>query len=223
MKTKQPAQAAASRPYSREEEIASSASHSLGAIAGIPAMAALLRASVRTGDGLVVMAYALFGLSLLLLFGASAAYHAVSAPELKRRLRILDHASIYVLIAGTYSTFCLTALRGATGWIIFSLIWTLAAVGVALAFFFTGRFKILSTSAYVIMGWIVAFAFAPLHAALSARSFTLLIAGGVLYTVGAVVYALKRLPWTHPIWHCFVLGGAFCHFLSALGALGSRG
>lgn len=205
---------------SRAEEIANSLSHALGALASAVALAFLYALSRRVGDPLVVLAYVLFGISLVLLFSASSVYHAAREPRLKKRLRVFDHASIYALIAGTYSAFCLTALRGRAGWIIFAVVWSMAAAGIILALFFTGRFKFLSTLAYIVMGWVVVFAFGKLKANLAPDALALLLGGGCLYTAGAVVYGIKRIPWNHPIWHLFVLGGAACHVLAAIKALG---
>lgn len=205
--------------YSRGEEIANAASHGAGIFFSVFAFGLMLALSAGKADGIEIFALSLFGLSLITLFSASTFYHASSDPRRKSRLRIFDHASIYLLIAGTYSPFCLIFLRGATGWAIFAAVWAIAVLGVLLAFFFTGRFKILSTVSYVAMGWIIIFAFAPLSAVLPPQSLALLIAGGVVYTVGAVIYAIKRLPWNHPLWHLFVLGGAICHFLSVVLAL----
>jgi hemolysin III len=210
-----PARAAA---YPRREEIANFASHGLGALLSSSAAVLLVARASQYGDRMAVLGYLLFGLSLVLLFTASTIYHAAERPEAKRRLRVLDHASIYVLIAGTYSAFCLQALRGALGWVIFGIVWTLAVLGIVLAVFFTGRFKVLSLVGYVAMGWIIVLAWGPLQKALPAQALVFLIGGGMLYTLGAAVYAIKRIPWNHPLWHCFVLGGAACHVVAALSA-----
>ncbi len=205
--------------HSGAEERANSLSHGIGAVFSLLALVVLVLSARKTGDPLIVFAYALFGASLILLFTASSVYHGAVRPALKKKLRVLDHASIYVLIAGTYSSFCLTALRGTVGWLVFGVVWSIAIAGVVLAFFFTGRFKVLSTSGYVLMGWIIVFAFGQLKANLAPEALFLLMLGGGLYTLGAVVYAIKRIPWNHPIWHLFVIGGAACHVFAALKAL----
>jgi len=208
------------RRYKPAEEIANAATHGLGALLSIAALVLLVRAAAAGSDGLGVLGYALFGASLILLFGASATYHGVASPRAKKRLEVLDHASIYALIAGTYSSFCLTVLRGPLGWTLFAVVWALAVAGAALKVAFINKFRLLSTLGYVAMGWLIVFAFAPLRAALPPASLNLLFAGGVAYTVGAAFYALKKVPWFHPLWHLFVLAGAACHVLSALLSMG---
>lgn len=201
--------------YSKPEEAANALTHGIGAIASIFASIVLVRAALPLGK-LALAAYSIFGASLILLFSASTLYHAATEPEQRRRLRRLDHSSIYVLIAGTYSAYCLTVLRGPLGWTIFAAVWLLALCGIGLQLFFLGRFRILSTVGYVAMGWIIVFAFGALKQRLSFDSVALLLAGGIAYTVGSIFYAVKRLPWSHPIFHLFVLAGAACHVVSVL-------
>ena len=202
--------------YSRGEEIANAATHGLGAALSLAAAVALAWKAASRSDGLSLLGFALFGASLLVLFTASTVYHAAARPELRRRLRVADHASIYLLIAGTYSAYCLTALRGPVGWSIFAIIWFLAIAGLVLSILFTGRFKVLETVGYIAMGWVIIFAMVPLKRALGPASLALLFGGGLSYTAGAVVYGIKRIPWNHAIWHLFVLGGAACHVASVL-------
>lgn len=205
--------------YSSREETANVITHGLGAILALP-VGFLLVARAASHGILAILGYSLFGASLFLLLLASSLYHKSQGSEKRRRLRIFDHASIYVLIAGTYSAFCLTALTGALRWSIFGVIWFLALAGVVYSLFLTGRYKLLMVGGYVAMGWIIVFAFGPLSRVLPRTSLVWLLAGGLAYTLGAVLYALKRIPWSHPIWHLFVLGGAACHVVSALTALG---
>lgn len=207
------------RAYSLGEEIANSVTHGLGALLAAASAAILVSKAAAKADALAVVAFALFGASLVLLFTASTVYHAVRAPRAKRRLEVLDHASIYALIAGTYTPFCLTALRGPLGWSLFAAVWGLAVAGIVFKIFFIDRFRLLSTLGYVLMGWLVVVALGPLKAALPGVSVALLVAGGILYTAGAAFYAMKRVPWFHPVWHVFVLGGAACHVLAALAIL----
>lgn len=205
--------------YSSREESANVLTYGLGAILALP-VGFLLVARASAHGFLAILGYSLFGASLFLLLLASALYHKSQETEKRRRLRIFDHASIYVLIAGTYSAFCLTALTGTLRWSIFGLIWFLALAGVVYSFFLTGRYKLLMVGGYVAMGWIIVFAFGPLSRVLPQASLVWLVAGGLAYTLGAILYALKGIPWSHPIWHLFVLGGAACHVVSALTALG---
>jgi len=202
--------------YPWAEELANTLTHGVGALASVFAAVLLVKAAIPMG-GLAVAAYSAFGAALILLFSASALYHGSSAwPELREKLRYLDHSSIYVLIAGTYTAYCLTVLRGPLGWTIFAAVWILALGGIALKLFFLGRFRILSTVGYVVMGWIIMLAFGTLKARLAPEALWLLVGGGVAYTVGSVFYAAKRMPWSHPIFHVFVLAGAACHVLSVL-------
>ncbi|MFT5762220.1 MAG: hemolysin III, partial [Polaribacter sp.] len=156
----------------------------------------------------------IFGLSLIILYAASTLYHSATKPKLRRRLNIFDHAAIYVLIAGTYTPFTIITLEGETGWIIFGLTWLFALTGIILKLFFTGKFDKLSTTMYVLMGWQIVFVINPLLENLSEQGLFWLFAGGVFYTVGAVLYSIKKIPYNHAIFHFFVLAGSLSHFIS---------
>ena len=158
--------------------------------------------------------FIIYGLSLLILYSASTFYHAAKNPKARRRLNIFDHAAIYILIAGTYTPFTIITLEGSTGWIIFGLTWIFALIGVVLKLFFTGRFDKLSTIMYVLMGWQVVFAINPLLENLATEGLQLLFAGGIFYTIGAILYSIKKIPYNHVIFHVFVLLGSVSHFLS---------
>ena len=160
------------------------------------------------------VSYWIFGSSIILLYAASTLYHSVRERKLRYRLNILDHASIYILIAGTYTPFSLVTLQGSVGWIIFGVVWALAIIGVILKLFFTGRFETLSTIMYVAMGWIIVFAVKPLIDNLSQDGLIWLFTGGISYTIGAVIFSIDRLKYNHAIFHVFVLFGTFCHFLA---------
>ena len=201
--------------YSKAEEFANTLTHGIGAFASVLASVLLVKMAIPMG-GLAIAAYSVFGAALILLFSASALYHGSTRPEVREKLRYLDHSSIYVLIAGTYTAYCLTVLRGPIGWAIFTVVWILALGGIALKLFFLGRFRILSTVGYVVMGWVIMLAFGTLKARLAPEALWLLVAGGVAYTVGSIFYAAKRMPWSHPIFHVFVLAGAACHVISVL-------
>jgi len=209
----------AEKPYRLGEEIFSSVSHGIGAGLGIAATVLLVvRAVHHAPAGHVakfVTAMAVFGATFLVLYLMSTLYHALTPKTAKHVFAILDHSSIYLLIAGTYTPFCLIALPPATGWTIFGLNWGLAVTGIALYCVFEKRFRVLNVLTYLGMGWLVLFAIKPLHAALPPASFTFLWAGGLAYTVGCVFYAAKKWDWTHAIWHLFVLGGSVCHFFAA--------
>jgi hemolysin III len=160
------------------------------------------------------MSFIIYGLSLLMLYAASTFYHAAQNPRKRRRLNILDHAAIYVLIAGSYSPFCLVALETNLGWYLFIAVWIFAIVGVILKLFFTGRFDKISTVIYLLMGWQVLIFIKPLMKALTDVGFNLLIVGGVFYTIGAILYSIKKIPYNHAIFHLFVLLGSTSHFLA---------
>jgi len=178
------------------------------------AIVLLVARASHTGNAWHIVSAAIFGASLIALYAASTAYHSATRAELRARLRVIDHATIYILIAGTYTPFTLITLNGAVGWIIFAFSWGMAISGIILKLFFTGRFNLLSTLMYVFMGWIIVFAVKPLIANLSTEGLFWLVAGGLSYTVGAVIYSIKKIPFNHAIFHLFVLGGSICHFVA---------
>ena len=151
--------------------------------------------------------------SLILLFTASTIYHAVENPKLKKRLRILDHISIYYLIAGTYTPVCLSILLPSKGWLLFYLVWGIALFGTVLKIFFTGRFEAFSLVLYGVMGWLIVIDLPYLLGHMSSSGLIYLASGGAFYTIGILFYAVKKIPYNHLIWHFFVLGGATCHWL----------
>jgi hemolysin III len=161
-----------------------------------------------------IVSLIIFGVSLCVLYLASTAYHSATKASRRAALNIVDHAAIYVLIAGTYTPYTLVTLEGKTGWILFGISWGIALFGVILKLFFTGRYNILSTILYVAMGWLIVFAYKPLLEALHPDGVLWLFAGGISYTVGAILYSIKRIPFNHAIFHVFVLIGSFCHFMS---------
>jgi len=216
-----PYQTSHERRYSLGEEIANGVTHGAGALLSIAALVLLVVFSVLRGGVLYIVSYSVFGASLIILYTMSTLYHSITAPRAKRVLEVLDHSSIYILIAGTYTAFALTALPAAMGWWLFGIVWGLAALGIALKAVYFDRFKLLSVLGYVAMGWLIAPAFGELRKSLPPESLIFLVAGGVAYTVGAIFYVMKRVKWFHAIWHLFVLAGSACHFFSALFALPS--
>lgn len=208
------------KQYNLGEEIANAVTHGLGAalaIAGLAvlvARAALLAPAGRHGT--YIVAFGVFGASMVFLYLVSALYHSLLTTRACAVFERLDHSAIYVLIAGTYTAFCLTALQGPVGRTILVLIWSLAILGITLYAVFGRKLRVVSVFTYILMGWIIVLAMNPLKASISARSWELLLAGGVVYTAGAVVYLLKRVRWTHPVWHLFVMGGTTLHFFSVL-------
>jgi len=161
-----------------------------------------------------IVSVSIFGVSLIVLYAASTLYHSSKHQELRKRLKIFDHAAIYVLIAGTYTPFTLITLDGTIGWVIFGVSWGMALIGIILKFFFTGKYKSISTLMYILMGWMIVFAIKPLIDSLALEGLNWLIAGGVSYTIGAVLYSIEKIKFNHAIFHIFVLIGSFCHFIS---------
>lgn len=200
--------------YSPLEERINIFSHAFGILLSVAGSILLVSRASALGGLLHVLSAVAFGLGMILLYSASTIYHSSKEPKLRNRLRVVDHTSIYVLIAGTYTPFALITLHGKTGWIIFGTVWGIAAAGIVLKLFFTGRFNILSTAMYVLMGWIIMFAAKPLIQNLPSEGLMWLLAGGIAYTLGAVIYSIKKIKFNHAIFHIFVLMGSFCHFFS---------
>jgi hemolysin III len=199
------------------EDRANSLSHAAGTGMGIAGTAVLVVVASRGGDPWKVVSVSIFGACLVLLYAASSLYHAAHRPGVRKILRILDHMSIHLLIAGTYTPFLLVNLRGPLGWTVFGIIWGLAGAGMVADAYFTGRFKLLSTLLYLGMGWTMIAVLRPLAESLPPAAMFLLLAGGLSYSLGAAFYLLdKRLAFGHAVWHLFVLGGSVCHFLSIL-------
>jgi len=200
--------------YSPLEEKTNIVSHAIGLGLSVIALLLMLLRASGSGNILHVISAGIFGISLIALYAASTFYHSAKEPKKRARLRINDHATIYILIAGTYTPFTLVTLNGWVGWTIFGISWGMAISGVILKLFFTGRYNVLSTLMYVFMGWIIVFAFKPLINNLAPDGLVWLVAGGVAYTTGAVIYSIKKIPFNHAIFHLFVLLGSFCHFVS---------
>ncbi len=199
------------------EEVANALTHGIGAAVALVAGAVLITLTAVHGDGWQLAGAIVFCVALFVLYLASTLYHAIPHPVAKARLKVFDHCAIYVLIAGTYTPFTLIGLRGAWGWSLFAVIWTLAVAGVVFKLFFTGRFKLVSTLIYIAMGWLVLVAIVPMTRALDAWALGWLFGGGVAYTAGTFFYMSRRIPYAHTIWHSFVIGGSACHFLAVTG------
>ncbi len=197
------------------EELANGISHGAGLLAVLIGIPFLIFAAASRGTGAIVGA-SVFAASLVALYLSSTLYHALPESRAKRLFQVFDHSAIFLLIAGTYTPFTLTVLRGAWGWSLLGSIWGLAILGLILKG--TGRLrrKGLSNGLYLLMGWLVVIAIRPLWQHLPAVGLVLLVAGGLLYTAGVPFYAAKRRPFAHFIWHLFVLGGTACHFVAVL-------
>ena len=200
--------------YSPTEEKLNIWSHAFGIFLSIIALVLLIIKAVQQDNIWMMISFPIFGVSLILLYLASTLYHASKEPQKRFKLKVFDHAAIYVLIAGSYTPFTSVSLNGQTGSLIFSMVWVMAFTGIILKLFFTGRFKVVSTAMYVLMGWLIVFYFQDLTAHLHEKGVFYLILGGVLYTIGAILYSIKKIKFNHAIFHFFVLAGSFCHFLS---------
>jgi hemolysin III len=202
--------------YSTKEDLANSVTHGIGTVLSLIGLALLVILATKSGDVWRVVSFSVYGSSLVILYLSSTLYHGIQKPHIKRLLRVLDHSTIYLLIAGSYTPFLLVSMRGAWGWSLFGVVWGLALLGIVFKVFFIGRFEALATAAYVLMGWLVVIAFNEMTNSVPPGGITLLVAGGLTYTLGVVFYAWKKLPFNHAIWHLFVLGGSACHFFAVL-------
>tara|TARA_R110002111_G_scaffold86995_8_gene136304 strand:+ start:7934 stop:8560 length:627 start_codon:yes stop_codon:yes gene_type:complete len=199
------------RIQTKLEEQLNALTHGFGALMGIAALVLLIvKADSLTPWSL--FSVIVYGLSIVILFLASTFYHAVEGEKRKHYFRIVDHVSIYLLIAGTYTPVLLILLPESLGWPLFWTVWGIAAFGVVLKLFFTGRFEVFSTLLYLVMGWLIVFDFSNVSDALGPNGILWLFAGGLFYTIGIIFYAIQKIPYNHVIWHLFVLGGAICHF-----------
>jgi hemolysin III len=192
------------------EEQLNALSHGIGAALGVVGLVYLL--IFCDSNPLEIFSVAVYGASIIILFTASTLYHDIKNESKKHVFRIIDHISIYLLIAGTYTPVTLITLSDSRGWLLFWLVWGIAALGLILKLFFTGRFEIFSTLLYLVMGWLIVFDFSALVDNMANTGLLLLFSGGLFYTVGIVFYAIHKIPFNHVIWHLFVLGGAICHF-----------
>lgn len=202
--------------YTWLEEVFNALTHGIGILLSIAGLAVLVAFASLKGSAMLVTSCAIFGATLVFAYTSSTLYHAVFNEKAKHLLRQFDHASIYFLIAGTYTPVVLVILNGAFGWVIFSVIWATTLFGVILKFIYPGRFKKLSVALYLIMGWFIIIALKPLFESMESGGLWLLLAGGLCYSVGVIFYVWKRLPYNHAIWHLFVLAGSILHYFMVL-------
>ncbi|WP_223033423.1 PAQR family membrane homeostasis protein TrhA [Hanstruepera marina] len=193
------------------EEQLNAGTHGIAAFLGIVALILLIVFNTNK-TAYSLFSVVVYGISIIVLFSASTLYHAIKREKHKHYFRVLDHISIYLLIAGTYSPVCLILLEQSKGWLLFWIVWGIAALGLILKLFFTGKYEALSLVLYLAMGWLVVFDFTYLSEVLGPKGVLWLFAGGLFYTLGIVFYAIERIPYNHVIWHVFVLAGAICHF-----------
>lgn len=201
--------------YRLGDILANSITHGLGAAFAIAGAVYLVLVS-RRGSAWVVVSCSVFAVTLVLVYICSTLYHSLVRTRARHVFHVLDHSAIYLLIAGTYTPFTLVSLRGPVGWILFSIVWTLAIAGVVFKSFAVGRFAVASAIVYLFQGWVVIFAVRPLIHAISPQGLIWLGAGGLAYTFGIVFFALDRIPYFHAAWHVFVLAGSVAHYFAIL-------
>jgi hemolysin III len=204
------------RVYSTREEIANAITHGIGAALAIAALVILIVFAAIRGNVWHVVSFTVYGSTLILLYFASTLYHSLTNLRAKRIFHKFDHISIYLLIAGTYTPFCLTALRGWMGWTVLGIVWSCAILGAVLKSISVGKRVMMSTILYVLMGWVIIIAIKPLYNAMPCNGFLLLVAGGVSYTLGTIFFIRDQVKYNHSVWHIFVLGGSILHFFSVL-------
>ncbi len=200
--------------YTLGEELISAISHGIGAGLGIAALCMCVSLSAAHNNTIGVVSSWIFGFSFIILYTMSCLYHSFKPNNAKRLMRIFDHCTIFLLIAGTYTPFTLVSLRGTVGWTMFGVVWTAAVIGIVLNAIDMERFKKLSMVCYLSMGWVIVVAFKPLMKAVDMDGIKLLLAGGIAYTVGAVIFGIgSKVKYMHSVWHFFVLAGSILHFL----------
>lgn len=197
-----------------KEELLNSLTHGLGFLLSVAGLITLVLLSYENGNVWHIASLSVYGASLTLLYGASTLYHSVKPGKTKHYLRIFDHAAIYVLIAGSYTPFALITLKEHGGIPLFLVLWGITIVGVVFKIFFVGRFNVLSTILYLLMGWMAVFVYEPMLQTLPFEGLVLLVGGGLSYSLGVIFFLWDRLPFNHSIWHVFVMGGSFMHFMA---------
>ena len=200
--------------YTKREEIANAITHGVGALLSIAALVLLLMYSIRHGSTAHIVSFSIYGVSMILLYFCSTLLHSLREGKLKDVFEVLDHASIYVFIAGSYTPILLLVVKGSLGITLLSVVWSIALMGIIFKVIFTKRFLFLSTMIYIGMGWMIVFAIDPVIERLAFEGLTMLITGGVLYTVGTIFYMWRLFPFHHAVWHLFVVGGSASHFFT---------
>lgn len=199
--------------FSLIEEIWHAITHGVGLALSIAALTIMVAYSSQSGSVISVLASILFGTTLIILYGSSTLYHAITHHDIKKRFQQFDHASIYVLIAGSYTHVTLISLGNTLGYTLFGVVWGTSLIGIYLKFAYPGRFEKLSLILYLLLGWMIVIAVKPLMGVMAPGGLWLLLSGGLLYTFGVIFYVWDNLPFNHTIWHLFVMGGSICHFL----------
>lgn len=206
----------ASRHYQILNEVLNSVTHGIGVALAIAGLVLLIIRAVHEGGAMRITAFTVYGAILVIFYLASTLFHSLYFTKASHLFQIFDHSAIYLLIAGTYTPYCLVVIKGTLGWVIFGVIWAMAIIGVIYKCLWLGKFQKLSTVIYVIMGWFCVLGFKQLFTGLGVAGFTLLVLGGVAFTVGAVIYSFKGIKFGHVIWHMFVLLGTILMYFSVL-------
>ncbi|ANF96489.1 PAQR family membrane homeostasis protein TrhA [Paenibacillus bovis] len=202
--------------YTRKEEVVNAVTHGIGAVLSIAALAILITFASLKGTPWHIVSFTIYGITMLLLYISSTLVHGFKDGKAKDLFEIFDHSAIYLFIAGTYTPFMLLAVKGTLGWSIFGVVWAIALFGCAFKAYFVKRFLFMSTIFYLLMGWLIVIAWGPLTASLAPGGMALLIAGGLMYTLGTVFYVWRGFPFHHAVWHLFVLAGSILHFFAVL-------
>lgn len=202
--------------YSTGEEIANSITHGVGIVLSIAGLAVMAAFASLFGSAWHIVSCSIYGATQILLYTASTLYHSIPLPRAKAVLRHLDHSAIFIFIAGTYTPFTLVNLRGAWGWTLFAIVWTVALVGILLQGHLIRQKALITVLPYIAMGWIMIIGVKPMLTSVAPGGLTLLLAGGLAYMFGCIFYVWRRIPYHHAIWHVFVLAGSACHYFAVL-------
>ena len=205
--------------YSLGEEIFSSVTHGVGSLLSIAGTAVLIVFAAIFSDAWAVVSSAIFGASLIILYSMSTLYHSITNPKAKAFFRIMDHNTIFFLIAGTYTPITIAVMRSALGWVLFGIVWGAAIIGIVLNSIDLEKFRKPSVVCYILMGWVIIIAIHPLLQVMNVWSLWLLVGGGIFYTVGVIFYAIKKVKYFHSIWHIFTVLGSVCHYFSVFLAI----
>lgn len=202
--------------YTRREEVANAITHGIGTVLSIAALVLLIVFASLEGNAWHVVSFTIYGVSMLLLYTSSTLVHSFPEGKVKDLFEIFDHSSIYLFIAGTYTPILFNVIRGTLGWTLFGIVWGIAVAGIVFKAFYTKRFLFTSTIFYILMGWVIVFAWNSLVENFAGGGLTLLVIGGILYTLGTVFYVWRSFPYHHAVWHLFVLAGTIVHFFMVL-------
>lgn len=200
--------------FTKKEEIAHAITHGIGALLSIAGLVLLIVFSSFSGNPWKIVSVTIFGATMLLMYISSTVVHSLPEGKWKDIFQIFDHSSIYLFIAGTYTPFLLVHIRSNIAWALFGIIWGIAIIGIVFKVFFVKRFLMMSTLFYILMGWLIVLVWAPLTETIHQNGITLLVIGGIVYTVGAIFYAWRKIPYHHVIWHLFVIAGSMFHFFA---------